>query len=345
MAKWIKNAYDKALTYENLMRAHELSKKGKRNRKEIILFEINKEKNIEELYNDLKYGRYAHGSYTSFKVYEPKERTIEKAPYRDRIVHRWIVDNFLIPYYIPSLIQTTYACISKRGMHASAINLQKGLRKMKKSYRNFYILKMDIRKYFNNIDKNILWRILSRRIKDKKVMWVIGQVLKAQPRKKGIEIGNYTSQTFANIYLNEVDQYVTRILKVKYYYRYMDDIVLFTKNKQDAKDILEKIKIFLRDNLELELNDKTAIFKSNQGVNFCGYKINEYRLKIRDKGKRKFKKKNKKLLRAVKVGAISSKEARQFLNGHIGYFFTANTYNLRKKHIWLESELKETRIY
>ena len=82
-------------------------------------------------------------------------------------------------------------------------------------------------------------------------------------------------------------------------------------NKQDAKDILEKIKIFLRDNLELELNDKTAIFKSNQGVNFCGYKINEYRLKIRDKGKRKFKKKNKKLLRAVKVGAISSKEARQ----------------------------------
>ena len=154
--------------------------------------------------------------------------------------------------------------------------------------------KMDIRKYFNNIDKNILWRILSRRIKDKKVMWVIGQVLKAQPRKKGIEIGNYTSQTFANIYLNEVDQYVTRILKVKYYYRYMDDIVLFTKNKQDAKDILEKIKIFLRDNLELELNDKTAIFKSNQGVNFCGYKINEYRLKIRNKGKRKFKKKKEK---------------------------------------------------
>ena len=154
--------------------------------------------------------------------------------------------------------------------------------------------KMDIRKYFNNIDKNILWRILSRRIKDKKVMWVIGQVLKAQPRKKGIEIGNYTSQTFANIYLNEVDQYVTRILKVKYYYRYMDDIVLFTKTKQDAKDILEKIKIFLRDNLELELNDKTAIFKSNQGVNFCGYKINEYRLKIRNKGKRKFKKKKEK---------------------------------------------------
>lgn len=153
---------------------------------------------------------------------------------------------------------------------------------------------MDIRKYFNNIDKNILWRILSRRIKDKKVMWVIGQVLKAQPRKKGIEIGNYTSQTFANIYLNEVDQYVTRILKVKYYYRYMDDIVLFTKNKQDAKDILEKIKIFLRDNLELELNDKTAIFKSKQGVNFCGYKINEYRLKIRNKGKRKFKKKKEK---------------------------------------------------
>ena len=98
----------------SLMKAHKMSKKGKRLRKEIILFSLNEEDNIKKLYEDLKYGRYKHENYTSFKVYETKERIIEKASYRDRIVHRWITDNFLVPYYIPSFIKTTYACIKDR---------------------------------------------------------------------------------------------------------------------------------------------------------------------------------------------------------------------------------------
>lgn len=167
---------------------------------------------------------------------------------------------------------------------------------MKRAYRDYYILKMDIRKYFNSIDKKILYKILTRRIKDEKLLWLIRQILTAQKRQKGIEIGNYTSQTFANIYLNELDQYATRKLKVPFYYRYMDDIVILFKTKKDAKEALDKIKKFLKEHLELELNDKTNIFRGKQGVNFCGYKINENRMKVRDKGKKKFKKKVKKLL-------------------------------------------------
>ena len=112
---------------------------------------------------------------------------------------------------------------------------------------------------------------------------------------KGLPIGNYTSQMFANIYLNEMDQYIKHQLHCKYVFRYMDDAVILLKTKEEAKDALEKITIFLRDKLELELNSKTQIFKNTQGVNFCGYKINEYRIKIRDKGKKKLKKKIKKL--------------------------------------------------
>ena len=181
-------------------------------------------------------------------------------------------------------------------MHKSALDLQEAMKKMKKSYREYYILKMDVRKFFNSIDKKILYKILNKRIKDKKLLWLIRQILSAQGRDKGIEIGNYTSQTFANIYLNELDQYATKTLKLNRYYRFMDDIVILVRTKEEAKEAWKKIEQFLKEELALELNDKTNIFKSKQGVNFCGYKINEYRLKVRDKGKNKFKKKVKKLL-------------------------------------------------
>lgn len=229
-------------------------------------------------------------------------------------------------------------------MHNATLDLQLGMRKMKRAYRDYYILKMDIRKYFNSIDKKILYKILTRRIKDEKLLWLIRQILTAQKRQKGIEIGNYTSQTFANIYLNELDQYATRKLKVPFYYRYMDYIVILFKTKKDAKEALDKIKKFLKEHLELELNDKTNIFRGKQGVNFCGYKINENRMKVRDKGKKKFKKKVKKLLREIKNENLSSKDARIYLTGHLGYFNIANTYTLKKKNILLQDELLREKI-
>lgn len=229
-------------------------------------------------------------------------------------------------------------------MHKSALDLQEAMKKMKKSYREYYILKMDVRKFFNSIDKKILYKILNKRIKDKKLLWLIRQILSAQGRDKGIEIGNYTSQTFANIYLNELDQYATKTLKLNRYYRFMDDIVILVRTKEEAKEAWKKIEQFLKEELALELNDKTNIFKSKQGVNFCGYKINEYRLKVRDKGKIKFKKKVKKLLIEIKNGNISSKEARLYLTGHMGYFDIANTYDLKRKNIKLQEDLKREEI-
>lgn len=343
MAKWIRNQYDKALTYEKLMNSHKRSKSGKGLRREVILFSLKEEEYIEYLYEKLKTGTYIHGKYSAFKVYEPKERIIEKAPYIDRIVHRWVVDNFLIPYYVPSFINTTYACIKGKRNASSYFRFTKSNAKKKNIQRILYF-KKDVRKFFNSIDKKILYKILKKRIKDEKLLWLIRQILSAQERQKGIEIGNYTSQTFANIYLNELDQYATRKLKIKNYYRYMDDIVILARNKNEAKEYLNEIKEFLQKKLELELNDKTNIFKAKQGVNFCGYKINEYRLKVRNKGKNKFKKKVKNLLKEIKEGNISSKDARQYLTGHLGYFEIANTYNLKQKNIFLQDELLRKNI-
>ena len=154
---------------------------------------------------------------------------------------------------------------------------------------------------------------------------------------KACRFGNYTSQCFANVYLNEIDQYAKHKLKLKYWYRYMDDMIAIVKTKEEAIEKLALIRRFLYENLDLELNRKTQIFKSSQGVNFCGYKINEYRLKIRDKGKRKLKKKIKELKYKIRTNQISSKEAHKYLAGHIGYIQIANISNLKNKLFFSES--------
>ena len=141
---------------------------------------------------------------------------------------------------------------------------------------------------------------------------------------------------FANIYLNEIDQYIKHKLHIKYYFRYLDDSIVIEKEKQQAINVLEKISKFLEENLQLKLNKKTQIFKGKQGVNFCGYKINEYRMKIRDKGKRKLKNKVKKLEQAVKEGKITSKDAHKYLTGHLGYIKIANVKSLTERLFYTE---------
>ncbi len=336
MPKTLRNKYYKNLTYKKLMQAHIKSRKGKGNRKEIIMFNLKQEEYIMWLLEKLKNKTYKHGGYTTFYVTEPKLRKIEKSRYIDRVVHRWLVDNFLEPAFIPQLINTTYACIKNRGMHKACLDVQKAMRKCKNKWGNYYILKMDIAKYFDNINKKILLKIIERKIKDKNILWLIKEILYAQKREKGLEIGNYTSQIFANIYLNEIDQYIKHKLKIKYYFRYMDDSTLFLQTKRDAIEALKKIKEYLKENLGLELNKKTQIFKDKQGVNFCGYKINENRLKIRDKGKRKLKKKVKKLKQQIKEEKITSKEAHKYLAGHMGYIEIADTYMLEESLFYKE---------
>ena len=331
MPKTVRNKYYIYVTYENLYKAHLKARKGKGYRNEIILFNMKQEEYLMWLLENLKNKTYKHGGYSTFYVTEPKVRKIEKSRYIDRIVHRWIVDNFLKPAFIPQFISTTYACLEKRGMHKACLDVQKGMKKCKRKWDNYYILKMDVSKFFDNIHKEILLKIIKRKIQDENILWLIKEILYAQKREKGLEIGNYTSQMFANVYLNELDQYIKQKLHVKYYYRYMDDGIILVENKEKAKMLLEKIKEFLKNELILELNNKTQIFKNKQGVNFCGYKINEYRLKIRDKGKRKLKPKVKRLNKDVKQKKITSKEAKKYLAGHNGYIKIANTYNLENK--------------
>ena len=336
MPKTIRNVYDSAVSFENLLIAHRKARRGKREKKKVILFEILLEQELLQLEQELKKCNYKHKNYTSFKVYQPKERLIMSSEYIDRVVHQWYVENFIKPYFIPQFINTTYACIEGRGMHKASKDVQNAMRSAKFKWKNYYILKMDITKYFHNIDKRILWDILKRKMKDKKLLWLTREILLSTEGMIGLPLGNYTSQMFANIYLNELDQYIKQKLKCKYYFRYMDDMIILCKNKKIAKDILNKITVFLQENLKLSLNSKTRIFKDIQGVNFCGYKINEKRLKIRHTSKCRMKRRLKKYTKLLKEGKITMLDIQKSIAGWLGYVKHADSYNLRKSMFYIE---------
>lgn len=294
----IRNVYDNAVSFEKLLKSHKKARRGKREKKEIILFELNLEK-------ELKLGRYKPGAYKSFKVYEPKERNIMAATYRDKVVHQWYVENFIEPYIVPQFIETTYAGIKGRGMHKASKDVQKAMKIAKNKWSEYYILKMDVAKYFQNIDKRILWNIIKRKIKDRKLLWLTKVILMSKEGMTGLPLGNYTSQMFANIYLNKLDQYAKHVLKCKNYFRYMDDIVIICENKTIAQNNLKMLSEFAKTNLKLTFNSKTKIFKNIQGVNFCGYKISENRLKIRNQSKYRMKRKLKLYTKQLKSSKIT----------------------------------------
>lgn len=336
MPKTIKNVYNEAVSFEKLLKAHKKARRGKRQKREIILFELNLESELLRLEKELKCETYKHGKYKEFKIYEPKERIIKASTYSDRVMHQWYVENFMKPYFVPQFITTSYAGIENRGMHKASKDVQKAMKISKRNWKEYYIVKMDVTKYFQNIDKRILWNILKRKIKDRKLLWITRGILLSTKEMKGLPLGNYTSQMFANIYLNELDQYAKHKLKCKYYFRYMDDIVILCENKEKAQIILNKIIKFLKENLYLTLNSKTKIFKDMQGVNFCGYKINEKRLKIRNISKYRMKRKLKRYTKELKEGKITLPEIQRSIAGWLGYVKHADSYALRKSMFYIE---------
>lgn len=292
MPKKIKNCFYKKLTFEKMLAAHQRARKNKAFKKEVILFELNLENNIINLINNIKSGKYRLGEYHSFTIYEPKERIIKALPYVDRVVHQWYVEEFIKPYIVPRFISTSFACLTDKGTHKAVEQIEKYMRIYKRNSEDFWILKCDIKRYFYSINPNILYEILKKYISDKKLLEFTKLLIfdsRGQFGDIGIPIGNYTSQFFANIYLNELDYYVKRDLKIKYYVRYMDDFILLLSTKKDCIEIKTKIEEFLYSKLELSLNSKSRYYPYKMGVNFCGYRIFTTHRLLRLRSKKKIK--------------------------------------------------------
>lgn len=269
MAKSVNHIFYPKIKFRNMYEAYIRASKGKHANKEVILFEMNLASNLISILKELYYNKYKVGKYREFQVSIPKQRLIKALPFRDRVVHQWYVEEFIKPIFVPKFITDTYACIEGRGSHKAVYKLQKYMRIAKKSNPDYYILKCDVSKFFDSINKVVLLKILSKYIRDKDFIYFTKKILyENNDGNVGIPIGNYTSQFFANIYLNQLDHYVKEELHVKYYVRYMDDFIIIANSKAETKRLKEMIEKYLNEKLELKLNKKTNYFKNSQGVSF-----------------------------------------------------------------------------
>lgn len=335
MPKKIKNEFYKNLTFEKLLQAHLRARKHKAYKNEVIKYEFNLENNLINLLNNLKDGTYHLGSYFTFKIYEPKKRYIQALPYKDRIVHQWYVEEFIKPYIIPKFINTTFACLTNKGTHKAVEEVQRQMRIFKRNFGNFWILKCDISKFFYSIDPIILFSIMKKYISDTRLLELTKILIFNGPissSQVGIPIGNYTSQFFANIYLNELDQYIKRELKVKFYTRYMDDFILILKTKQDCINIKRLLEDFLWKNLRLKLNLKSKYYPYKMGVDFCGYRIFTTHRLLRNSSKKKIKKKIKKWNILYHSNNLDFTYTMQSINSWVGHISHCNSHKL-KNHV------------
>lgn len=282
MRKIFIHKYDDIISVQNLLFAWKNFKSEKSNKKDVQIFERNLMENLLSLHNDLKNKNYKHSSYYAFKISDPKSRDIHKAVVHDRVLHHAL---YLKMYFFfdSKFISDSYSCRVRKGTHKAIYRFESFIRKVgKNNTKTCWVLKCDIRKFFANIDHDILKSILVKHIQDKDTLWLLENIIDSfssncggEPsadRVKGLPLGNLTSQLLVNIYMNEFDQYVKHKLKVKYYIRYADDFVVLSEDKEYLEKVLEQMKEFLESNLKLSMHpDKVFIKTIASGVDFLGW--------------------------------------------------------------------------
>ncbi len=298
----VHSVFNNITSVENLLGAWWEFKRGKNKKIDILQFEFNLESELFAIRDELVSKSYKNIPYEDFYVYDPKRRHIHKAHVRDRIVHQAIY-RVLYKIFDLTFIYDSYACRNNKGTHKGVNRLQEFIRKESKNHtRTVWVLKCDISKFFDSIDHNILKKILFKKIFDENTKWIIQNIIGSFEKNSGVglPLGNVTSQLFANIYLNEFDQFVKHTLKSKYYIRYCDDFIIASHSKPLLEENILKIILFLEENLKLRLHPrKVSISKSLQGIDFLGYVVFPHHRVLRTNTK-------KRMFRILKNGSTNN---------------------------------------
>lgn len=269
------HTYEDIISAENLLHAWNEFLKGKRRKLDVQEFGHYLFANIQKLHTDLKEKRYEHGTYQSFNISDPKPRNIHKATVRDRLLHHAIYRQ-LYPFFNRTFIADSYSCRLNKGTHEAIKRFRQFAQKASRNYtKTVWILKCDIRKFFASVDQEILMKILSDYISDPDIIWLIERVVgsfNSGSVRKGLPLGNLTSQLLVNIYMNEFDQFAKHKLKAKFYVRYADDFVVLSENKSWLEALIPRIAEFLESYLVLSLHpNKLSIHTLASGVDFLGW--------------------------------------------------------------------------
>ncbi len=342
--KTYKNLYEKTCSIENLVSAFRKARKGKSKKDYVISFEKNLGKNIRLLRDELKSKTYKPHMLKKFIIRDPKTRTIHASIFRDRIVHHAIV-NIIQPIYNKIFIYDSFASRKFKGTHEAVkrfeyfiIKVSSNGQKIKNGFNNNsikgFVLKADIKHYFATMNHEVLINILRKNINDEDFIWLVNRILDNFDTKIkgiGVPLGNYTSQFFANIYLNRLDYFIKHRLKAKYYIRYVDDFVILDKDKKVLEEHMTRIGKYLK-NLRLELHpDKSGIHPLKDGITFLGYRIFYHYKLLRKRNQRQFFGKLKENIKLYREGLISKEKLDSFLQGWFGYSKFANTHKLRQR--------------
>ncbi len=262
------NLYQQVCSVENLQLADIKAQKGKVKQYGVIIHNRNKESNLLQLQDMLLNKTYKTSAYTTFKVYEPKEREVYKLPYfPDRITHHAVM-NILEPMFVNCFVTNSYSCIKGKGIHAAANDVKKALRDVAGTQ---YCLKLDIKKFYPNINHDILKQLLRLKIKDNDLLWLLDEIIDSA---EGLPIGNYLSQYFANFYLTYFDHWIKETKAVKYFFRYADDIVILSSNKAYLHNLLAEISSYLYTNLDLKVKENYQVFPvAARSIDFVGYRF------------------------------------------------------------------------
>lgn len=303
--------------------------KGKRKKKDVQEFQLKLMENIFTLHEDLENKTYKHGGYHAFNISDPKPRNIHKASVRDRLLHHSIY-RILYPYFDSKFIYDSYSCRLNKGTHKAISRFHDfALKVSKNNTKQCFVLKCDIRKFFASIDHEILIEILNKHIADKDVVTLLENVIdsfnsgisnKGLPAQAGLPLGNLTSQLLVNIYMDEFDKFVKHRLKAKYYIRYADDFVVLSQNKTELENLLLKIKVFLENELKLNLHpDKVFIKTIYSGVDFLGWvNFSNHRVLRTAMKKRMIKK-------------LAQNQKPETMNSYLGLLKWGNSWKLKQK--------------
>ena len=362
--KTFKVTHDEIISFDNLLEADRNASKNKRYRDENLKFAAHREEELINLNNELTYfpkdgipgnpmeSSYHVGKYRMKKIYEPKPRIIMALQYPDRVV-QWAFYQKLNPLFDRQYITHSYGCRNGKGTTAARAQLQTWIRKVSRSAKKWYVLKLDIAKYFYRVDHEILMKILAKHIKDELILRDLYNLINCedtafglpegvQPElcdqedwiyNRGMPIGNLTSQMFANIYLNELDQFCKHDLHIRYYIRYMDDIIILWPDKEELHGIRNEIERFLDEKLHLELNKKTCIRPVHLPVTFVGAQITAKRIRMRKSTRRRMFRRIKFIKKIFESGMIAFEKLNNTMQSYFGLIEHFTAGNLLRKII------------
>ena len=340
--KRLGNLFDKITAFENLLEASKKAQSGKRYRDSILEFNHNLEGNLLNIQKELRNHTYQPGQYRTFRIYDPKPRLISAAPYRDRVVHHALC-NIIIPPIEKRFIKDSYANRGGYGTHRALKRFIDFARNSK------YILQCDIKKYFPSIDHEIIKAEIRRYLKCKDTLWLIDKIIDNSneqelfievfpgdtlstvlERRKGLPIGNLTSQFFCNLYLNKFDHFVKEQLKARKYLRYVDDFALLSDDWDYLVSAREEIEDYLT-KLRLKLHPvKTQLVETKQGANFLGFRVLPEQVRVRNDNLRRSRLRLRQLQYDYRYGQISLEKLVQSLQSWEAHLMHGNTYRLRR---------------